>query len=61
MDHTRQETRRYAKRQLTWFRSLPDIIWIEGEEDFERMFAIASWRIREWLSTGALPTIRQPE
>ena len=61
MDHTRQETRRYAKRQLTWFRSLPDIIWIEGEEDFERMFDIASRRIREWLSTGSLPTIRQPE
>ena len=46
----RQETRRYAKRQLTWFRSLPDIVWIEGETDFERMFAGASRLIREWLS-----------
>jgi tRNA dimethylallyltransferase len=47
---TRQETRRYAKRQLTWFRSLPDVVWIKGEEDFEQMFASASQLIREWLS-----------
>jgi tRNA dimethylallyltransferase len=47
---TRQETRRYAKRQLTWFRSLPDVVWINGEEDFERMFAHASRLTREWLS-----------
>jgi tRNA dimethylallyltransferase len=52
---TRQETRRYAKRQLTWFRSLPEIVWLEGEEDFTRLFARASEVIREWLSRGALP------
>jgi tRNA dimethylallyltransferase len=50
---TRQQTRRYAKRQLTWFRSLPDVVWIEGEEDFEHMLAGASQRIREWLFRGA--------
>jgi tRNA dimethylallyltransferase len=58
---TRQETRRYAKRQLTWFRSLPDVVWIDGEESFEPMFASASQLIREWLSRRALPMVQQPE
>ncbi|CAN2041609.1 tRNA dimethylallyltransferase [Candidatus Magnetomoraceae bacterium gMMP-15] len=28
----KQDTRRYAKRQLTWFKADPDIIWIEPEQ-----------------------------
>ena len=28
VDKIKQESRRYAKRQLTWFRRNPDIIWI---------------------------------
>ena len=33
----RQASRRYAKRQLTWFRRAPDALWIEweGEPDFD--------------------------
>ncbi len=27
---TQQETRRYAKRQRTWFRKEPDVRWLEG-------------------------------
>lgn len=27
-----KNTRNYAKRQLTWFRREPDVIWISGEE-----------------------------
>lgn len=30
IERTRQDTRRYAKRQLTWFRRVPKIHWIEG-------------------------------
>jgi tRNA A37 N6-isopentenylltransferase MiaA len=26
------ETRRYAKRQRTWFRRLEDALWIDGSE-----------------------------
>ena len=26
-------TRRFAKRQMTWFRSFPDVQWLEAEED----------------------------
>jgi len=28
----KQDTRRYAKRQLTWFKADPDIIWAEPEQ-----------------------------
>jgi len=28
-----QATRRYAKRQLTWFRREPDVAWFEGFGD----------------------------
>jgi len=42
----RQESRRLAKRQLTWFRREPDIVWLDperGAQDapglFERFFA----------------------
>ena len=29
------ETRRYAKRQLTWFRKIPNIIWLNGLDDIQ--------------------------
>jgi len=30
IDKIKQETRRYAKRQLTWFRKNKNIVWIDG-------------------------------
>lgn len=30
VEKIKQETRRYAKRQLTWFRKNKDIVWIDG-------------------------------
>ena len=30
IDKIKQETRRYAKRQLTWFRAYKDAIWLDG-------------------------------
>ena len=33
MVHTlKRDTRRYAKRQLTWFKADPEIIWLEPAE-----------------------------
>ena len=29
--HLQRDTRRYAKRQLTWFRTDPEPIWVEPE------------------------------
>ncbi len=36
IDKIKQESRRYAKRQLTWFRKNKDTIWIDGLESFEK-------------------------
>ena len=30
------ETRRYAKRQLTWFIRYEDIVWINGLDDTQK-------------------------
>ncbi len=29
----KQETRHFAKRQLTWFRREPDVIWVDAEKE----------------------------
>ena len=30
IDKIKQETRRYAKRQLTWFRKNKETVWLDG-------------------------------
>jgi tRNA dimethylallyltransferase len=37
VENTQQESRRYAKRQLTWFRSDSDIIWLDGSGSEEQL------------------------
>jgi tRNA dimethylallyltransferase len=37
IESTQRETRRYAKRQLTWFRKEQDVRWIEGFGDNPRV------------------------
>lgn len=41
LELTRQETRRYAKRQVTWFRKEPGVHWIAGFGDSPRVQAEA--------------------
>lgn len=36
VEKIKQETRRYAKRQLTWFRKYENIIWIDGQDNIEK-------------------------
>ncbi|MGC1417931.1 MAG: tRNA (adenosine(37)-N6)-dimethylallyltransferase MiaA [Candidatus Acidiferrum sp.] len=45
-----QSTRRYAKRQLTWFRKAPAVHWLEGFGDETR----AQNEARVWLSQQGL-------
>ena len=40
VDKIKQETRRYAKRQLTWFRKNKSIIWIDGQTDINENLSI---------------------
>lgn len=36
-----QETRRYAKRQMTWFRKNNAIIWLDSSREFDKMLKLA--------------------
>ena len=36
IEKIKQESRRYAKRQFTWFRKNKQTIWINGETDIEK-------------------------
>lgn len=40
IDKIKQETRRYAKRQLTWFRKYKEIIWLSGMDDVNKNLEI---------------------
>ena len=33
IDKIKQETRRYAKRQITWFKSYKDAIWLDASNN----------------------------
>lgn len=35
IEKLKMETRRYAKRQLTWFRRYKDIVWLDNTKTFE--------------------------
>ena len=39
---TAQENRRYARRQLIWFRKEPNLVWLEGSGESPGTFAAAS-------------------
>jgi tRNA dimethylallyltransferase len=35
IEKIKQESRHYAKRQLTWFRKNKEIIWLDAENDMQ--------------------------
>jgi tRNA dimethylallyltransferase len=42
LDHTQQESRRYAKRQMTWFRKNNSIIMVDSLAEFAKIKSIAT-------------------
>jgi tRNA dimethylallyltransferase len=50
IEETKQESRRYAKRQLTWFRSDPEIVWLDGQLESEKLTSKAAGVIQKFLS-----------
>ena len=40
IEKIKQETRRYAKRQMTWFRKNKQTIWLDGEEKIQNNIKI---------------------
>jgi len=49
IEATQMESRRYAKRQFTWFRSDPDILWLDGRLDPDKLCKEAEARINDFL------------
>ncbi len=50
VEEAKRESRRYAKRQLTWFRSDSEIIWLEGPAGADQIFNEASARSESFLA-----------
>ena len=50
VDFLKMQTRRYAKRQLTWFRRNPDINWLY--RDTEDIYSKAERLVEEFLKEG---------
>ena len=48
-------TRRYAKRQITWFRREPDVHWLGGFGDEPGIQRAAIEDVRCWMLTSCLP------
>lgn len=46
---TQQAHRNYAKRQMTWFRREPQVCWLEGFGDDEKIQTVAMEIVREHL------------
>ena len=40
IEKIKQETRRYAKRQLTWFRKNKETIWLNAEDTIQNNIEI---------------------
>ena len=39
----KQRTRRFARRQMTWFRTLSEVAWRDPSDDFERPGSLPNW------------------
>lgn len=50
IEETKQESRRYAKRQLTWFRSDPEIVWLDGSLESKALFLKAAEAVQQFIS-----------
>ncbi len=50
IESTKTESRRYAKRQLTWFRADPSIVWLDGRVDFHELEQEAAKLIEAFLA-----------
>ncbi len=48
--YAQRNTRRYAKRQMTWFRQEPGLVWLQGFGEEPKVRAEALELVREFLS-----------
>jgi tRNA dimethylallyltransferase len=50
IEETKKQSRHYAKRQLTWFRADPEIVWLDGNCDPEELQSLAENLVTDFLS-----------
>jgi tRNA dimethylallyltransferase len=57
VENMKQGTRRYAKRQLTWFRREPDIQWLYPDDykDGAQLLKAAQSLIWRWAEREGIP------
>jgi tRNA dimethylallyltransferase len=51
IEQTKIESRHYAKRQLTWFRSDPEIIWLDGSLDAGALLEKSAIHVARFLKS----------
>jgi tRNA dimethylallyltransferase len=51
IEETKKESRHYAKRQMTWFRSESDIVWLDGQLDATELQQRAAHLVTDFLRT----------
>ena len=49
---TQRDTRHYAKRQMTWFRKLPDVKWFDGPGDSDEIKNKVQLFVKHLLGVG---------
>ena len=49
----KKRTRNFAKRQITWFKKMKDIIWVDIEKDKDKTLHVLLLLIEKYLYTGA--------
>ncbi len=51
IEETKKQSRHYAKRQLTWYRADPSVVWLDGALEFSELHDMAASLIEEFLRT----------
>jgi tRNA dimethylallyltransferase len=47
VENIKTNTRHFAKRQLTWFRRTPGVVWFDYTTDAEKIVALIQQKIKE--------------
>jgi len=50
---TKRRTRAYAKRQLTWLRAQPGLIWLDASDGIDRAVSVVVERVGRWAARSA--------
>ena len=51
IEETKKQSRHYAKRQLTWFRADPSILWLDGKLEPKEFQKLAEDLVAVFLQT----------